>query len=263
MSPSLLRPARRALVVLLTGPLAVGGLLVAGSGVASAHVTVSSADAAPGGYGKMTFRVPNESDTASTVALRIQVPTDPPITSLRAQPVAGWTITMTETELAQPVEAHGESITSAVSVVEFRADPGTGIAPGEFQEFALSGGPLPDAESLTFNTVQTYSDGTEAAWIEPTVEGQAEPERPAPVLTLSEADGAADPAGHGAAAEDSETGDGTGASDSAGDSATDSAADGDGDGLAVTALVVGIVGLLAGGAGLALGLAARRRTVSS
>ena len=33
---------------------------------AAAHVTVSSQDAAPGGYGKLTFRVPNESDTASS-----------------------------------------------------------------------------------------------------------------------------------------------------------------------------------------------------
>jgi hypothetical protein len=33
--------------------------------------------------------------------------------------------------------------------------------------------------------VQLYSDGNESAWIEPTVEGQEEPERPAPVLTLT------------------------------------------------------------------------------
>ena len=247
MSLSLLRPARRPLVVLL----ALGGLLAAGTGVASAHVTVSSADAAPGGYGKMTFRVPNESDTASTVALRIQVPTDPPITSLRAQPVAGWTITMTESELAEPVESHGESVTSAVSVVEFRADPGTGIAPGEFQEFALSGGPLPDAETLTFNTVQTYSDGTEAAWIEPTVEGQAEPERPAPVLTLT----APDDADSGAAGATTTT------------TATDTAAagaTGHGDaGPGALALFVAVVALLTGSAGVVLGWRAGRRTVSS
>jgi uncharacterized protein YcnI len=234
--------------------LALAAVLVALSGgVASAHVTVSSADAAPGGYGKITFRVPNESDAASTVALRIQVPTDTPLTSLRAQPVPGWTVTLTSTQLDPPVQVGDEQVTEAVSVVEFRAQPGGGIAPGQFQEFALSGGPFPDTESLTFNAVQVYSDGTESAWIEPTVEGQPEPQRPAPVLTLAAADGATTDA-HGGTTSDGSTG--TTTPESAADS------DGGGNGTAVAALVVAVLGLLAGLAGLGLGLAARRRTVS-
>ncbi|MBB3676244.1 YcnI family copper-binding membrane protein [Modestobacter versicolor] len=238
MNPA--RPASRLAVVLLT----LAGVLVAGTGVASAHVTVSSADASPGGYGKLTFRVPNESDTASTVALRIQVPTDTPLTSLRAQPVPGWTVELTTTPLDPPVEAHGETIDSAVSVVEFRADAGGGIAPGEFQEFALSGGPFPDAEALTFAAVQSYSDGTEAAWIEPTVDGQPEPERPAPVLTLASADEDAAPTTPDTAAAPAEGDDGSSTT-------------------ATVALVLAVLGLLAGLAGLGLGLTARRRTVSS
>ena len=47
------------------------------------------ADAAPGGFGKLTFRVPNESDTASTVGLRIQIPEEAALASLRTQPVPG------------------------------------------------------------------------------------------------------------------------------------------------------------------------------
>ena len=233
--------ARRLPVVLL----ALTGLLLAGTGVASAHVTVSSANAAPGGYGKLTFSVPNESDAASTVGLRIQLPTDTPLTSVRAQPVPGWTVSLTTVALDPPVTSDdGDTIDTAVSVVEFRADAGGGITPGEFQEFALSGGPFPDVDSLAFNVVQSYSDGTEAAWIEPSVAGQPEPEHPAPVLSLSAAtstDGAA--------------------------TATDTAApEGADDGTsttAVIALVLAVLGLLAGLGGLALGLAARRRTVSS
>ncbi|MGY1844843.1 YcnI family copper-binding membrane protein [Modestobacter sp. SYSU DS0875] len=225
-------------------PVALATVLTVGVGAASAHVTVSSADASPGGYGKLTFRVPNESDTASTVALRIQVPTDAPLASLRAQPVPGWTVTMTRTQLDEPVEVHGSEVDEVVSVVEFRAVDGGGIDPGQFQEFALSGGPFPDADELAFNAVQTYSDGTEAAWIEPTVEGQPEPQRPAPVLSLA----AGGDAGHG---ETSDPGTATAAEDDGG------------DGLAVTALVLGALGLLAGLGGLGLGLAARRRTVSS
>jgi uncharacterized protein YcnI len=245
LSLSLLRPARRLPVLLLASLVALAGLLVVGTGVASAHVSVSSADAAPGGYGKVTFRVPNESDVASTVGLRIQVPTDTPLTSLRAQPVPGWTVSLTTVTLDPPVEAHGETIDTAVSVVEFRADAGGGIAPGQFQEFALAGGPFPDADSLTFNVVQSYSDGSESAWIEPTVDGQPEPDHPAPVLSLS-----------GASA------DGHGTSTDAATTAT-AADDGGSDTTAIVALVLAVLGLLAGLAGLFLGLAARRRTVSS
>jgi uncharacterized protein YcnI len=239
LSLHLSRPRRLAL---LTAATVTGSLLLA-PGVASAHVTVGSADAAPGGYGKITFRVPNESDAASTMALRIQLPTDTPLTSLRAQPVPGWTVALTRTSIDPPVEVHGESVDTAVSVVEFRAEDGGGVAPGEFQEFALSGGPFPEADALTFNTVQVYSDGSEAAWIEPTVEGAAEPQYPAPVLSLTSAEAPV-------------------ASDAGTPAATADAADEEGNGTAVTALVLAVLGLLAGLGGLFLGLTARRRTVA-
>jgi uncharacterized protein YcnI len=242
-----LRPRARAAVVLAALLTALVASVAAATG-ASAHVTVSSADAAAGGYGKLTFRVPNESDTASTVALRISVPEDGAMASLRAQPVPGWTVTTTSAQLAEPVEVHGQEISTYVSVVEFRADAGGGIAPGQFQEFSLSGGPFPDAGTLSYPAVQTYSDGTESAWIEPTVDGQEEPENPAPVLTLA-ADGAA-----------------TG-TDAAG---TDTAASGEhGHGGPVSnepaglALFLAILALAVGVAGVVLGYRAGRRTVSS
>jgi periplasmic copper chaperone A len=233
---SLPRPLVRLCVVLLAALTA----LVAAAGVASAHVTVSSQDATPGGYGKLTFRVPNESDTASTIRIRIQIPTDQPLASLSTMPVPGWTASLSRTQLDPPV---GE-ITEAVSVVEFTADAGGGVAPGQFQEFSLSGGPFPDAESLTFPVVQTYSDGSESAWIEPTVDGQAEPESPAPVLTLA-----------AASAEETPTADSDTAAGHGHGEATNEPA-----GLA---LFVAILALLAGIAGVVLAVRANRRTVSS
>jgi hypothetical protein len=99
--------------------------------------------------------------------------------------------------------------------------------------------------------VQIYDDGTEVGWIEPTVDG-AEPEHPAPVLSLT-----GEPAGHDDTATDA----------AATDTETETAASADdadsGSGTATTALVVSIVALLAGLGGLGLGLSARRRTVSS
>jgi uncharacterized protein YcnI len=224
-------------------------VLAAGAGTASAHVRVLSTDAAPGGYGEMTFRVPNESDTASTVSLRVQVPSDTPLASVSVKPVPGWTATTTSGPVDPPVEVHGSEVTEAVTEITWTADPGGGIAPGEYQTFSISAGPIPEVDSLTFPAIQTYDDGTEQAWIEPVVEGQDEPESPAPVLSLTGEGGGA----HG--------GD-TGTTDTGTASASDASADEDSgtSGLAVTALVVGGLGLVAGLAGLGLALAARRRT---
>ena len=247
MSSALPRPLARLGVVVLALLTALAAAL-AGAGAAPAHVSVSSADAAAGGFGKLTFRVPNESDTASTVALRISIPEESALASLRVQPVPGWTVTTTTADLQTPLESHGEQVSSYVSVVEFRAADGGGIRPGEFQEFALSGGPFPDAAQLTFPAVQTYSDGTEAAWIEPTVEGQAEPERPAPVLTLTApADGAT----------------GTTTTTTATDTAAATSAGHSDPGPGALALFVALVALFTGLAGVVLGWRAGRRTVSS
>jgi uncharacterized protein YcnI len=140
--------------------------------------------------------VPNESDTASTTRVRIQIPDSTPLASVSVQALPGWSVTTTQTTLQKPLKTDdGDTVTSVTSVIDFQAAAGGGIPPGQFQEFRLSGGPFPDSGKITFNVVQTYSDGTEAAWIEPTIQGQPEPQHPAPVLTLTR--GAAAPAATG------------------------------------------------------------------
>jgi uncharacterized protein YcnI len=221
---------------------AMAGLLTLGVGNASAHVTVSSTDATQGGEGKVTFRVPDESDTATTTKVRIQLPTKTPIASVSVQPVPGWTVVPTRKKLDPPVVSDdGDTISETVSVVEFDAAKGAGIAPGQFQEFSLSLGPIPKVDSLSFNVVQSYSDGKDVAWIEPTVEGAPEPDHPAPVLKLA---GATPPS---PAAEDARAAHATAATSSS----------------AGLALVLAILALVVAVAGVVLGVLARRRTVSS
>jgi uncharacterized protein YcnI len=242
------RPVRALLALTAT----TATVLALGAGTASAHVTVSSTDASPGGFGELTFRVPTESATASTVSLRVQLPTDTPLAFVSVQPVPGWTAATTTTPLNPPIESHGNTITEAVSEVTWTADAGAGIAPGEYQSFSISAGPLPDVDSLSLPAIQSYDDGSEAAWIEPVVDGQAEPERPAPTLTLAAAS-------DGAGGQAAETSSGT-----TGDTATDTpaaeATDDGPSGVAVAALVVGVLALLAALAGLAVALGSRRRT---
>ena len=174
----------RALAAILLG-LALSLVAVA---PASAHVRVSSTDAVRGGYGVLTFRVPTESDTASTTALIITLPTDTPIGSVSTQPVPGWTATRTVKKLAKPIKTADGEIDSYVARITWKADAQRyGIKPGEFGLFNISAGPLPDTDSITLPTVQRYSDGSSVAWDEIASGSGAEPEHPAPAIELSPA----------------------------------------------------------------------------
>ena len=121
----------------------------------------------------LTFRVPTESDTASTTGLKVQFPAGQPLAFTSVKPKAGWTYTVTKAKLASPVPGEGGDITEATSVIEWTAaSPTAGIKPGEFDEFQVSAGPLPEAESMTFKAVQTYSDGKVVSWIEEPAAGR-------------------------------------------------------------------------------------------
>lgn len=160
---------------LLVFLIAVAGVLV-GAVPAWAHVTVSSTDATQGGYAVLTFRVPNEEAGASTTNLVVHFPDATPIRSVLVQPHAGWT--------AKRVTTPG----GAVTEIDWTADsPASGIAPGEFDEFRVSAGPLPKVKTLAFAAIQTYSDGTVVSWNETAAPGSAEPDHPKPMLTLAPA----------------------------------------------------------------------------
>jgi hypothetical protein len=65
-----------------------------------------------------------------------------------------------------------------------------GIKPGEFMEFPISVGPVPDVPSMQFPAAQTYSDGSVVNWDQQRTAGGPEPEHPAPLLTITGATGA-------------------------------------------------------------------------
>jgi uncharacterized protein YcnI len=169
---------------------ATGAAMLFGSGIASAHVSanVIGEDAAQGGYTKITFRVPNEDEKAGTTKLEVSFPTDTPLSGARTKPMPGWQSTVTMTKLAKPVEVNNTDVTDAVSKVTWTADPGTRIAPGQFQEFEVSAGPLPETDMLVMPAIQTYDSGEVVKWDTPMKDGEEEPEHPAPAIALAPAE---------------------------------------------------------------------------
>ncbi|MBM0278322.1 YcnI family copper-binding membrane protein [Micromonospora tarensis] len=231
------RTATAAAALAFTAATAVLGF----AGPASAHVTVNPKEATQGGYARVAFRVPNESDSASTVKLEVVLPENAPVGSVSTMPIPGWTVAVEKRKVDPPIEVHGSPITEAVSKLTWTASGDAGVKPGQFQEFPVSMGPLPTVGSMVFKTLQTYSDGNISRWIDEPAPGAEEPEHPAPVLTLA----AEAPAGSAAPTA------------SAAVAAPDDDDDDEGNGLAVG---LGVAGLVAGLAGLTLGGLAFART---
>jgi uncharacterized protein YcnI len=216
-----------------SGLLAAGALALAlaGASPAAAHVTIDDDTAEAGSFTLLTFKVPNESATASTSSITLTLPSDTPFAHVSYVPVPGWSAELVTTTLPEPVQVGESTLTRAVTSVTWTAEPGAEIADGQLQLFPLSLGPVPDTGSIVLPVDQAYSDGTVVSWSE-SGEGA---DHPAPVLHV-------------------------GGAPAAGGAETGSAA---GDGVDVLARVFGIAGLAAGAGALAFGLASRRRSGGS
>lgn len=154
---------------------------------ASAHVTVTAPGATRGGSDQeITFRVPVEKDVP-TVQLAVALPTATPFASVDVKPVAGWTHVEKTVKLATPIKTDDGNITDAVSQITWSAAAGQGLKPGEYGDFTFIAGLLPNAPSVVFGAVQTYSDGSVVQWNQRAAAGTEEPEFPAPTLTLAAA----------------------------------------------------------------------------
>jgi uncharacterized protein YcnI len=171
---------------------------------ASAHVTVSPYAAKPGSYTMITFKVPNESATATTDSVEIDIPAATPFASISYVPVAGWDVSLVTETLPAPVKLDGGELKRAVTKVIWTAQPGRGltngqlqllgvgvglvppgdgaVAVGQLQLLSLEVGPVPDTGKIVMPVIQTYSDGTISRWDKP----DPNSEEPAPVLYVTE-----------------------------------------------------------------------------
>ncbi|MFG2652231.1 YcnI family protein [Streptomyces sp. NPDC048436] len=158
--------------------LGSAAITFAGTIPASAHVSVRGPDAtvAVGSFPTLTFRVPTEENDASTVKLQINLPTDTaqklPVALHKANP--GWKAT---------TKGSGATPGAGVTSVTWTATAG-GIKPGEFNEFKLAAGQIPDTDVVYFTAIQTYSNGKVVRWEQIPEPGGEEPEHPAPSLKV-------------------------------------------------------------------------------
>jgi uncharacterized protein YcnI len=192
---------------------------IAGAGVlallgvaapAAADVSVTPTEATQGDTANLTFRITNESPTASITEVDVQLPADTPIAEVYPLSVDDWAPAMTNTKIDKPVESlHGYQITDVTTAVKWIAMPDKALPPGGKTELYLSIGPLPATAQLSFAVVLSNSDGTQVRW---TAQSGA---NAAPVLVLKS--GPVGQGGHAAAhggattpdaaAADGETGD--------------------------------------------------------
>ena len=251
VSNSLLRTgvratARVAVVVAGIGALTLGGALAAG-----AHVSVSPDQTAAGSYALLTFGVPHGCNGSPTTKVAIKIPEQ--INAVTPTVNPNWDVQKVTVPLNPAVtDSHGNQITERVDQVVYTAKT---PLPDGYRDALVLSLQVPDVagQTLSFPTIQTCEVG-ETAWIEPTVQGQDEPDHPAPAFAVTAAVAGDDD--HGAAATTTAA---AAASNPSGAptsnaqvAATASTSDsGSTSGVAIAGLVTGVLGLIVGGVALA------------
>ncbi|TFC03086.1 YcnI family protein [Cryobacterium mannosilyticum] len=204
---------------------------------ASAHIDIDPSSTAAGSHAVLSFALPHGCDGSPTTSISISIPES--VVSVTPTVNPGWTVAKTSVDLAKPItDAEGNTISTRIGRVVYTAI--TPMEDGLRTTFDLSV-PLPaDAagQTLEFPVLQTCATGS-TAWDQHAVEGEAEPEHPAPSVAVTAAVAGGEQ-GHAAGATDAE--------------ATSAAAPGDD----VLARVLGVGGLVVGAIGIVLAVTGRR-----
>jgi uncharacterized protein YcnI len=139
---------------------AVLGAMLAVSGTAWAHVTVSPEEVTAGDYETLTVSVPTEKEVPTT-EIRVEVPEGFLLSGV--QPLPGW-------------EHAFEEDGGVVTAVTFS---GGEIRPREFQQFLVQAQAPEEAGEYPWKAIQTYEDGSDVEWT-----GAPDSEEPASVVEV-------------------------------------------------------------------------------
>ena len=153
---------------------------------AAAHITTDPAEAPSDGYATVSFQIPHGCEESPTTQFSVQIP--PSVASATPAISPNWTIRTKEGK-KDPVELHGEKVTTGVSEVTYTAKTPLPADRLDFVYLSLKM-PAGPGESIYFPTVQKCEQG-ETRWIQIPAEGESEDdlESPAPAVVLTAADG--------------------------------------------------------------------------
>jgi uncharacterized protein YcnI len=220
--------------------LAAGALIAPAS--AQAHISLHPNTIPAGAFATLDLRVPGEQEGAYVKKVDVLFP--PGFTGVDYENVPGWTVKVIESKLANPIESDGETIDTDVSqIVSTWAGPLGQVNNNQFINFPLSLAIPEDVagQALEFKTVQTYSNGQVVHWIDPSLSA----EHPAPRINITAKGGVIeDVAGDEAGPTAGQTG--TSQATPASTTAVARSSSGASKGLAITALILGALGLLVG-----------------
>jgi uncharacterized protein YcnI len=211
--------------------------------VASAHISLHPNEIPAGAFVTLNVRVPGEQPGAFAYRVVTQMP--PGFTDVNVENIPGWTATATITNLKTPLKTPDGPVNQVISQITWVGDRSTlgRIENGYFEQFPLQI-TIPSnlaGRSLTFKTVEYYSNGKNAFWI-----GVPSATYPAPTINITKAGGVIeDVAGDEAGPLPGFVPTGQGAP-AAVEPASDS------DGLAIVALILAALALIAAGISLAI-----------
>jgi periplasmic copper chaperone A len=157
--------------------LAAAALVLAPA--AAAHVTANPPSGVAGEFTKIDFRVGHGCEESPTTSLTVRVPEG--VTFVAPEIVPGWRASVTTAKFAEPITVFGEQITEGVRTITWRGGP---LPDGYMTDFGVSMRLAEGAgKTLYFPAVQRCQQGVHR-WITIPVEGQEEPDEPAPGVEL-------------------------------------------------------------------------------
>jgi uncharacterized protein YcnI len=227
----------------LAAAMAAAGALALPA-TAGAHVSLHPNTLPAGSNPTIAIRVPNEQDKADTTKVDVQFP--PGFIDVPTLYMPGWKVQVVKRKLATPVKTDQGTVSEEVAQIIWS---GGRIPPGTFLDFPITTA-IPDdgaGKTLTLKTLQTYSNGDVVRWI-----GPPSADQPAPTVNVTPKGGVIEDVAGTEAGPPAQSSSPSSKPAAAKTKSSDSAS----KGLGITALIVGILGLLA--AIVAIVLAGRR-----
>jgi uncharacterized protein YcnI len=153
---------------------------------AAAHISLHPNEIPAGAFVTLNVRVPGEQPGAYAYKVVMQMP--PGFTDVDVENIPGWTAQETITNLKKPQQTPDGPVDQVVSQVSWTGERSAlgRLDNGHFVQFPLDV-TIPSnlaGKSLTFKTVEFYSNGQNAYWI-----GPPSATYPAPTINITRAGG--------------------------------------------------------------------------